>query len=198
MVAAIASSSALAASDRAAERFVSSVGIRLLTDGINQVLRSFGPAPVAHLQQFRERRVCYLRPNAPVRSEIGDEGVGARFELMERPSPVPGNCAQVKHSFATARLDGAGLRLGMKEDDFIALVGTGTDLARAEVTFTYFKLRRNTNGMPGAPEFAFMQSGVMRSVGKYCDVEQAFNEELRLPKPGIVGESRSDATQMSG
>lgn len=117
---------AIGASDGHADRFVKPLGIHLLVDGIDEVLRSFGPAPIT-AQEHYERAVCYLWPNALARYTIGDEGIGASFELSQRPSSVPKGCVAVKKSASGTILEVAGLRLGMKEEDFIAIIGNKTE-----------------------------------------------------------------------
>ncbi len=48
------------------------------------------------------------------------------------------------------------------------------------VTFTYFTLASNTEGVPGFPRYSFEQSRATRSKAHYCDVEDAFQKELGI------------------
>jgi len=48
------------------------------------------------------------------------------------------------------------------------------------VTFSYFKLERNTTGTPGRPILYFNLSDVRQAKAKYCDVNEAFRLELGL------------------
>lgn len=50
----------------------------------------------------------------------------------------------------------------------------------AKVTFTYYSLVRNLDGMPGFPSYAFEQSRVVSAKHAYCDVGEAFDQELGL------------------
>jgi hypothetical protein len=52
----------------------------------------------------------------------------------------------------------------------------------APVTFTYFLLRHDTQGMPGFPPYSFELSHASRSKAAYCDVGEAFQKELGLGK----------------
>ncbi|HUK99813.1 MAG TPA: hypothetical protein VLX29_03050 [Nitrospirota bacterium] len=48
------------------------------------------------------------------------------------------------------------------------------------VTFTYFYLEKNSEGIPGSPLFSFKQSRVVKSKAKYCDVGEAYQKELGI------------------
>ena len=48
------------------------------------------------------------------------------------------------------------------------------------VTFSYFKLERNTTGTPGRPILYFNLSDVRQAKAKYCDVNEAIRLELGL------------------
>jgi hypothetical protein len=48
------------------------------------------------------------------------------------------------------------------------------------VTFTYFSLETNREGIPGEPRYYFKQSRVVKSKAKYCDVGEAFQKELGI------------------
>jgi hypothetical protein len=48
------------------------------------------------------------------------------------------------------------------------------------VTFSYFKLERNTLGTPGRPILYFSLSEVRQARAKHCDVNEAFRSELGL------------------
>jgi hypothetical protein len=48
------------------------------------------------------------------------------------------------------------------------------------VTFSYFKLERNSTGLVGRPYLYFNLAEVRQAKAKYCDVNQAFRSELGL------------------
>ena len=48
------------------------------------------------------------------------------------------------------------------------------------VTFTYFSLERNKEGIPGEPRYYFKQLRAVKSKAKYCDVGEAFQKELGI------------------
>ena len=48
------------------------------------------------------------------------------------------------------------------------------------VTFSYFRLERNSSGEPGRPGLYFTLSEVRQAKAKYCDVNEAFRSELGL------------------
>ncbi len=59
--------------------------------------------------------------------------------------------------------------------------GLGKSFAStAKVTFTYYSLVRNPDGLPGFPPYAFEQSRIAMAKAVYCDVREAFKRELGL------------------
>jgi hypothetical protein len=48
------------------------------------------------------------------------------------------------------------------------------------VTFSYFKLERNSSGEPGRPALYFNLYEVRQAKARYCDVNEAFRSELGL------------------
>lgn len=57
----------------------------------------------------------------------------------------------------------------------------GNSFADSEtVTFTFFTLASNAEGMPGSPRYSFEQSRITKSQKHYCDVEKAFQNELGI------------------
>ncbi|MDE2235760.1 MAG: hypothetical protein KGK44_09455 [Gammaproteobacteria bacterium] len=62
-----------------------------------------------------------------------------------------------------------------------------TYISSEPVTFTYYKLAFNKDGIPGFPPFWFKYWKTVQTQQKYCDVETAFVSELGL------GPDRTDA-----
>jgi len=59
----------------------------------------------------------------------------------------------------------------------------GDSFASSEpVTFTYFDLKKNTEGDPGEPLYYFKKSKVTKAKANYCDAGDAFRHELGLEK----------------
>ncbi len=57
----------------------------------------------------------------------------------------------------------------------------GNSFADSEtVTFTFFPLAANAEGVPGFPRYSFEQSRVTKTQKHYCDVEKAFQNELGI------------------
>jgi len=52
------------------------------------------------------------------------------------------------------------------------------------VTFKYYKLMKNLEGIPGWPAFYFKQCNEYVPKAKYCDVDVAFQKELGVPSDG--------------
>ncbi|HEY8027674.1 MAG TPA: hypothetical protein VIF60_24250 [Burkholderiaceae bacterium] len=50
----------------------------------------------------------------------------------------------------------------------------------AKVTFTFYSLVHNLDGIPGYPPYSFEQAGTVVAKRPYCDVEQAFDGELGI------------------
>ena len=93
-----------------------------------------------------------------------------------REVTVSGGAACLLHDFrllAGAKPDSAMLVLADRKfgDSYIA---------ERKVTFTYLELRKNAEGIPGRPAYSFTQTRVTTSVAKYCDVGEAFKNELHL------------------
>lgn len=55
-----------------------------------------------------------------------------------------------------------------------------TYISAEPVTFTYYKLTFNKDGVPGFPPFSFEYWKTVQTQQKYCDVETAFASELGL------------------
>lgn len=57
----------------------------------------------------------------------------------------------------------------------------GQDFADPQaVTFTFLKLAKNVDGVPGWPVFGFEVQSTSRSQASYCDVGDAFTKELGI------------------
>jgi len=48
----------------------------------------------------------------------------------------------------------------------------------ADVTFTYFTLKRNSDGEAGRPPYYFESTASVKAKKQYCDVDDAFTQEL--------------------
>jgi hypothetical protein len=55
-----------------------------------------------------------------------------------------------------------------------------TYASREKVTFTYFQLQKNAEGIPGDALYAFIEARTASSAATYCDVGEAFKKELHL------------------
>lgn len=58
----------------------------------------------------------------------------------------------------------------------------------AKVTFTYYELRRNSGGEIGWPLYRFEKVRSQPAAKPYCDVEDAFKNELNIPRYRSDGE----------
>jgi hypothetical protein len=59
--------------------------------------------------------------------------------------------------------------------------------ADAEVTFTWYALRRNVDSDVGYPEYRFERTRKTKAEKAYCDVGDAFAKELGLPATSAAG-----------
>jgi hypothetical protein len=62
----------------------------------------------------------------------------------------------------------------------------------APVRFEYYQLKRNTDEIPGSPAYYFERAKVVKAAKSYCDVNVAFDTELKLGRAGLAS---SDATK---
>lgn len=91
---------------------------------------------------------------------------------------VGGGADCLLHDFRLLQPDGAQpARLVVAERDF------GESYAdSATVRFTYYRLARNDDGVEGAPALYFKLQKRASSRQKYCDVNDAFDRELKMGK----------------
>jgi hypothetical protein len=55
----------------------------------------------------------------------------------------------------------------------------------APIEFTFYEIRRNSEGVPGWPGYYFQSTRTIRAGQEYCDVNEAFARELGLGAKGL-------------
>ena len=56
----------------------------------------------------------------------------------------------------------------------------------ARISFRYYNLRVNSEGIAGYPSYYFLRTKVLQSRSSYCDVDDAFDRELGLGRQGLL------------
>jgi len=99
------------------------------------------------------------------------EDDGEKFELFKS-----GGADCVLHDFRLLK--------GSKPNDAMLIVAdrelTQSYADSDTVTFSVYSLKVNLDGLPGSPMYYFTKDSEIRAQQKYCDVGEAFKQELGL------------------